>query len=100
MPVTDKQPSSSFVPKGVSARLQSKGCPGFVAFRPNPALRPPRMRPEIKTGREWSPTHALSIKGSDKLEPIEIHDLIPRRHKVAHKFLLRICTRVDLRKSP
>ncbi len=34
---------------------------------------------------------------SGKVEAIEIHDLVPRSHKVTHKRLLRVVTRVDFR---
>src|SRR5437773_1230350 len=33
------------------------------------------------------------------IESIEIHDLVPRGHEVAHEFLLRVVARVDLREG-
>src|SRR5437764_7502746 len=38
----------------------------------------------------------LSI-GIDKVESIEVHDLVPRGHEVAHELLLRVVARIDLR---
>ena len=35
--------------------------------------------------------------GIDKVESIEVHDLVPRGHEVAHELLLRVVARVDLR---
>src|SRR5260370_8916046 len=35
--------------------------------------------------------------GSGEVEPIEVHDLVPRGHEVTHKLLLRVVARVGLR---
>src|SRR5687767_6482720 len=35
---------------------------------------------------------------SGNVEPIQIHDFVPRRHEVSHELLLRIVTCVDFRK--
>src|SRR3954452_21724387 len=35
--------------------------------------------------------------GSGEVEPIEVHDLVPRGHEVAYELLLRVVARVDLR---
>src|SRR4029450_10377017 len=39
-------------------------------------------------------------RGSDEVEPIEVHDLVPRGHEVTHELLLRVAARVDLRGGP
>src|SRR5688572_27540698 len=38
--------------------------------------------------------------GSDSIESIEIHDLVPRGNEVAHEFLPCVVARVDLRERP
>src|SRR5688500_18132804 len=35
---------------------------------------------------------------SGEVEPVEVHDLVPRGHEVTHELLLRVVARVDLRK--
>src|SRR6266702_1623366 len=35
--------------------------------------------------------------GSGEIEPIEVHDLVPRGHEVVHELLPRVVARVDLR---
>ena len=37
--------------------------------------------------------------GSGEVEPIEVHDLVPRRHEVTHELLLRVVAGVDLREG-
>ena len=39
-------------------------------------------------------------KPSGQVEPVEVHDLVPRRDEVADELLLRVVTRVDLGKGP
>ena len=35
-----------------------------------------------------------------KVEPVEVHDLVPRGHEVVHELLPRVVARVDLRERP
>ncbi len=44
-------------------------------------------------GRDASPTSFRL----GKVEAVEIHDLVPRRHKVMHERLTSVITRVDFR---
>ncbi len=37
---------------------------------------------------------------SSKVEAVEVHHLIPRRHKVGHELLLGVLTSIDFRQSP
>src|SRR5437763_13752733 len=34
--------------------------------------------------------------GSGEVEPVEVHDLVPRGHEVPHELLLRVVTCIDL----
>ena len=38
-----------------------------------------------------------SLLGLGKVEAVKIHHLVPRRHKVTHKRLLRVVAGIDLR---
>jgi hypothetical protein len=42
-------------------------------------------------------TVTITSQRSEKVETIQIHDLVPRSYKVAHKLLLRVVTRIDFR---
>src|SRR5450432_490205 len=37
---------------------------------------------------------------SGKVVPVEVHHLVPRRHEVLHKRLLRVITGIDFRDRP
>src|SRR5690349_25045662 len=37
---------------------------------------------------------------SGQVEPVEVHDLVPRGHEVAHELLPRVVARVDLGERP
>ena len=62
--------------------------------------------PPAQGGSNASPTDALvftahlgclrSPLGSGKVETVEVHYLVPNRHKVIDELLLRVCTCVDL----
>ena len=43
-----------------------------------------------------SPARARTF-GSGAVEPVEVHDLVPRRDEVVHELLLGVITRIDLR---
>src|SRR5882724_8790639 len=46
------------------------------------------------------PTWTSGSGGSDSVEPVEVHDLVPRSHEVVHELLLRVVAGVDLREGP
>src|SRR5215831_17649026 len=73
--------------------------------RAGPAITDPapRARPGLNTDRvsrsadqpgpAWTPP-------SRQVEPVEVHDLVPGGHEVAHELPLRVVGRVDLREGP
>jgi hypothetical protein len=53
----------------------------------------PRMSRPAGERPAWTP-------GSGEVEPVEVHDLVPRGDEVTHELLIRVSARVDLRDGP
>ena len=66
------------------------------------AIHPPQNLKLIVTADDGSPTgtdEPLCSRLSGKVEAIEIHHLVPRRHNVTHERLLRVVTSIDFGNS-
>jgi hypothetical protein len=61
----------------------------------SPGLRQGRDRPRPRMSGS-ADEQATRTSGSGEVEPIEVHDLVPRGHEVTHELLLRVVARVDL----
>src|SRR3712207_8696228 len=57
-------------------------------------------RPPRSTLFPYTTLFRSSRSGSGEVEPVEVHDLVPRGHEVAYEPLLRVVARVDLRDGP
>jgi hypothetical protein len=82
--------SFNFVDYGQDgARLNPCGDARGRTFKSCPRYQPQRPWDTL-TGVVW-------VAGeSGEVEPIEVHDLVPRGHEVTHELLLRVVARVDL----
>src|SRR5687767_10676418 len=53
--------------------------------------------PHIQMSRSAEVRPTWTSDGSGEVEPIEVHDLVPRSDEVTHELLLRVVLCVDLR---
>ncbi len=53
--------------------------------------------PEVDSPARGSASLKAFQHGSNEVEAVQIHHLVPRRHEVAHKLLLRVVAGIDFR---
>src|SRR3712207_2736719 len=70
---------------------RTAGTPDPPTVPPEPAIHPRGGRPAER------PT---STATSAEIEPVEVHDPVPRGHEVTHELLRGVALRVDLRDGP
>ena len=54
----------------------------------------------LQPGGSIQPGRSIQLRGSIQVETVQVHDLVPCRHKILNKFFAGIFTGVDLSNGP
>src|SRR5688572_5913416 len=78
-------------------KILSAGAAGWHCQKRKRRLGPGPARRHLRSGPGLDRRSLESLRSDSQVEPIKIHDLVPRSHKVTNERFLRVVTGIDFR---